>query len=175
MKKLINQILGKKKKGYSSSMPSRPNDWNLTISDLNQEMKDGKRTHIGQPELEWAREYEKSLIPSDYIFPKKGYLYESKVDQKIKFLTAWSAPFTGGGESTLFKGERIWIPSAPVDDKPIGLYALPVDYKKLEQRMVSSSDRNAPKYGGFYFFMDTKILNEKFTLIQTEFSKEEYE
>ena len=175
MKNLMKKIIGKKKKVDSDTIPPRPKDWKLTISDLMQEMSEGKRTQIGQPELEWAREYQKSLIPSDYRFPQKGDLYESKIDQEIEFLTAWAAPFTGGGKSNVFKGERIWISSDPIEAKPIGTYALPVDYKKLEQRMVSSSDRNAPKYGGFYLSIDTKILNEKFTLITTGFCKEKYE
>ena len=90
-------------------------------------------------------------------------------------MTAWEAPFTGGGESKLFKGEKIWISSDPIENKPISTYALPADYKGLEQRMVSSTDRNAPKYGGFYFSINTKDLNENFILVQTGFSKAMYE
>jgi hypothetical protein len=171
MKNLLNRIFGKKTRNESDSIPPRPKDWSLTISDLMKEMKDGKRAQVGQPELEWAREYQRSLIPKDYRFPKRGDLYESKFDQIIEFLTEWQAPYTGSGESTLFKGEKIWISSNPSDDKPIRTYALPVDYKELELRMVSATDRNAPKYGGFYLSIDTKDLNENFTLIRTGFSK----
>ncbi len=172
---LIKKKIGKKKQADFNTIPPRPKDWKLTLSDLMQEMKEGKRKYIGQPELEWAREYQKSLIPADYRFPQKSDLYESQINQEIEFLTAWAAPFTGSGKSTLYKGERIWVSSDPIDVKPIGTYALPVDYKKLEQRMVSSSDRNAPKYRGFYLSVDTKILNENFILITTGFCKEKYE
>lgn len=61
------------------------------------------------------------------------------------------------------------------ETEPIGTCALPVNYKELELRMVSSNDRHAQKYGGFYLSIDTKILNENFALIQTGFSKEKYE
>lgn len=157
------------------NLPPRPDDWKLTMSDLMQEMNEGKRKQVGHPEIGWAREYENSLIPKNYRFPQKGDLYESKIDQTITFLTAWKAPFTGGGKSTLKKGDKIWIADKPTNDKPTRTYALPVDYKLLEERMVSFSDRNSPKYGGFYFSVSTIDLNEKFTLVQTDFSKEMYE
>ena len=155
-------------------IPKFPEEWKLTISDLMLELKEGKRKQVGYPELDWARAYERSLIPDYYRFPARGDLYESQLDQEVEFLTAWSAPFTGSGKSTLFKGERIWIDDDPVDEKAIGAYALPVEYLKLESRMVNDSDRNADKYGGFYFHIDTKTLNEKFRLIQTRFRKEKY-
>lgn len=175
MRRLIKDIIRRKSKNNSDSIPLCPEGWNLTISDLMQEMNDGKRKQVGHPEIEWAREFERSLIPEDYRFPQKGDLYESKTDQTIEFLTSWAAPFTGGGESTILKGEKIWISSDPSDKKPISTYALPVNYKELEQRMVASSDRNAPKYGGFYFSIKTNDLNENYILIQTGFSKAEYE
>lgn len=148
---------------------SRPSDWKLTIEDLLAEMDAGKRKSIGHPEIEWAREYKRSLIPENVRFPKKGDLYESKNDQTVDFMTAWKAPFTGGGEATLFKGERIWVDTDPSDDKPIGVYALPIEYDKLEKRMVPTKERKDPCFGGFYFSFDTIDLNENFTLIQTEY------
>ena len=134
-----------------------------------EEMTSGKREHIGEPELTWSHEYERNLISDSYRFPKKGDLYESNQDQEINYLTSWSAPFTGGGKATLFKGEKIWIDSEPIEQEPIGVYALPVDYEELELRIVPSSDRNAGKYNGYYLSIDTKVLNEKFQLIEENF------
>ncbi|WP_411895219.1 hypothetical protein [Winogradskyella sp. A2] len=165
----------KKTKAEPRKTVPRPENWNKTLSDLMQEMKDGKRHQVGQPETDWALEYERSLIPENYRYPKEGDLYESKFDQEIEFLTAWSAPFTGGGKATLYKGEQIWINSEPNEEKPIGSYALPVNYSELEKRMVSKTDRNASKYGNFYFHFDTVILNDKFNLIQTGFKKKPWE
>jgi hypothetical protein len=153
----------------------RPPDWNLTIDDLVAEMKAGKRGTIGQPELDWAREYERSLIPGGIRFPRKGDVYESAKDQTVTYLTAWSAPFTGSGEAILLKGERVWISSDVTDEKPIGTYALPVERERLEARMVTREDRDNPKYGGFYFFLKTVELNENFNLVETGYTGAEAE
>lgn len=153
----------------TSSPAERPADWNLTVEDLFAEMNAGKRKSLGQPEIEWAREYEKSLIPKGTRFPKKGDVYESNTDQTIHYMAAWSAPFTGGGKATLLKGERIWIDKDPSEERSIGSYALPIEYDKLEKRMVSLEDREEPKYNGFYFYFNTVALNSDFTLVQTEY------
>jgi hypothetical protein len=88
----------------------------------------------------------------------------------VQYMTAWAAPYTGSGEALLLKGERIWIETQPVDIKPIGSYALPVDYKKLEARMVPQAERSSFKYGGFYFYFKTVDLEKNFTLLQTGFN-----
>ncbi|MFZ1528908.1 MAG: hypothetical protein WAT19_09160 [Ferruginibacter sp.] len=149
-----------------------PKDWNFTISDLMEEMKNGTRKEIREPEMTWAREYEKSLIPSHYRFPEKGDLYITKFDQEVEFITNWSAPYTGGGTTKLFKGEQIWVTSNPIDKKPIGVYLEAVKYDELEERIVSQSDRSSFKYGGFSFSISTKVLNENFDLLQTDYYKE---
>lgn len=146
----------------------RPHDWNLAIDDLVEEMKAGKRRSI--EELRWAREYEQSLIPEGIRFPQKGDVYESLKDQTVSYLIGWRGPFTTGGESTLLKGERVWINSNATDEKPIGTYALPIEREKLEERMVPSEDRGDPKCGGFYFFLKTVELNENFKLVETGYT-----
>lgn len=173
MKEFFKKLFGSKSSA-TSDKSKFPADWNLTVLDLMKELENGKRKQLSDPELSWAREYERSLIPTNYRFPKKGDLYQSKFDQMIDYMTAWSAPFTGGGTTKIFKGEKIWIDSEPSDDKPIGTYALPVDYKDLEQRIVPYSDRTAFKYDGYYFHISTKTINENFDLIQTDFEKEKY-
>jgi hypothetical protein len=176
MRDWLRKIFGTKKTVDNSKptgRPPRPADWKLTIGDLMREMKEGKRKLVEQPYIDWAREYEISVIPKDYRFPKTGDLYESLTDQEIDFMTAWAAPFTGGGTGKILKGEKIWVPEQ-TDEKCTGTYADPVDYAGLEQRMVSETDRSADKYGGFYFFIKTVDLNEKFKLVDTGFKKERY-
>lgn len=176
MKDWLTKIFGTKRTmdtNKQTNKLARPVDWKLTIADLMLEMKEGKRKSIGQPDLDWAREYEISIIPDGYRFPKTGDVYESIADQEVEFMTAWAAPFTGGGQGTLLKGEKIWIPEQ-TKEKCTGAYADPVDYYRLEQRMVSEADRTADKYGGFYFFIKTSDLNEKYKLIDTGFKKERY-
>jgi hypothetical protein len=150
-------------------VPPRPTDWNKTIDDLMQEMTAGLRKEIRQRELDWAREYSRSLIPDGLRYPRKGDLYESLVDQPICYMTAWSAPYTGGGDSTILAGERVWIDNEPSEEKPIGVYAMPIEYDKLETRMVPAEDREAGNYNGFYLFIDTKVLLEKFRLLDTNY------
>lgn len=149
------------------SLPPRPAEWNLTIDGLMAEMKAGKRPSVGWPEMEWAREYELSLLPEGIRFPRQGDLYEALCDQTVSYLTAWAAPFTGGGEALLLQGERVWIENMPADDRAIGVYALPVEYDRLETRMVPEGERKSAKYGGFYFYFSTRDLNEKFWLVET--------
>lgn len=169
----FQKLFRKKQHNASHSLKKdRPADWNLTISDLMAEMNAGKRKSVGQPELDWAREYERSLIPEGHRFPRKGDVYESLEDQTVHYMTAWAAPFTGGGDAMLLKGEQIWINSQPVDQKPIGTYALPLEYEKLEERMFPKQDRENPKYGGFYFHFKTVDLNRTFRLVRTDFTKE---
>lgn len=145
-----------------------PEDWNLTIADLSEEVKAGRLKTVGQPELDWAREYERRQLPANTRYPKKGDVYESLEDQTVNYLTAWAAPFTGGGKGTLLKGELVWIDSEnPNDSKPIAIYALPVEYEKLEERMVPKSERESQKYGGFYLYFSTIDLNTNFKLVNT--------
>lgn len=160
----IKNIFFKGKNIKKEEIINKPDDWNLTISDLMEELKEGKRKSIQGNELNWAREYERTLIPKNYIFPKKGYIYESNLDQEVEFITNWMAPFSGGGKSILYKGEKIIVNDKILEDKPIGAYLIPVEYKKLEKKMVDENDRLSSKYGGFCFYFTTIELNENFTL-----------
>ncbi|MGD0339981.1 MAG: hypothetical protein ABSB78_14465 [Bacteroidota bacterium] len=169
IQRLLNTILHVK---YKRQATKRPPDWNLKISDLVEEVKAGKRKFIGTTEIIWAREYERSLIPDGVRYPQKGDVYESLKDQTVHYLTAWAAPYTGGGDTTLLKGEQFWIKSEPLEKNPIGTYALPIEYKKLEERMVPGSDRDNSKYRGFYFAFTTVELNNNFKLVQTGYTNE---
>lgn len=162
----LDEVL-KKLKQISIDLSARPANWNLTIDDLLKEMHSGKRKSVEEHEWTWAREYELSTIPKNYRFPKQGDVYESLLDQEIDFLTAWEAPFTGGGKGFLFKGERVYVRDE-TNQKSIGTYADPVEYSKLEERIVPQSDRSNEKYCGFYFFIKTVDLNEKYKLIEKE-------
>jgi hypothetical protein len=149
-------------------IPPAPIGWNKTLDDLNDEMRRGERLSVGSPELDWAREYVRSQIPADMRFPRKGDIYEVLNDMTVHYLTAWTAPVTGGGEGLLKKGDQITVDFDPTHPKPIGVSAKAVDYAGLEERMVPVAERKAPKYGGFYFFFSTIELNQKFKLVREE-------
>ncbi|MCW5205801.1 hypothetical protein VU08_02555 [Desulfobulbus sp. F5] len=160
-----------KKPERSVERPPRPEDWHFTFADLMAEMKAEKRKSIGQPELDWARDYERSMIPATMRFPQKGDVYEALHDMEVEFMTAWAAPFTGGGKAMLMQGERVFVHSDSAEEKPIGAYVEAMEYKMIEERMVSASERTSSKYGGFYFYFSTVELNTKFVLVQTGYRK----
>jgi hypothetical protein len=171
---LIRRIFGHKGNA-KDPLIEMPENWNLTRADLSKALETGKRKKINGIELAWASEYERSLLPSWYKYPKKGDLFEANENTEIEFLTAWRAPYTGGGKAILYKGERIWVDYKPIHEKPIGVFVLPVEYKILEERMVPEKERSSSKYNGFYLNIGTKELNEQFSLVQENFSKEKYE
>jgi len=153
------------------NVPPRPHGWNLTIADLMAEMNAGKRKSLDSPEVEWARDYERSLIPADTRFPKQGDVYEALHDTPVHFMTAWSAPFTGGGDSFLKAGDKVLVDQMPHDPKAISVYAVALDYASVELRVVPESDRTSPEYAGFYFSLKTVDLNRDFKLVQEGYEK----
>jgi hypothetical protein len=149
-----------------NDVPPPPPGWARTIADLFDEMKAGKRSHVGSPETDWARDYERSLIPNDMRFPVKGDVYEALDDVQVHYMTSWAAPVTGGGDGVLRKGDQVSVEGSGVDHTPIGVYAVAVDYGVIESRMVPEADRRSPRYGGFYFYLSTADLNRKFKLVK---------
>ena len=57
-------------------VPPAPEGWNKTLADLMDEVTTGKRKSLGSPEIDWARDYERSLLPVGTRFPQRGDLYE---------------------------------------------------------------------------------------------------
>jgi len=151
--------------------PPAPAGWNLTITDLTNEVNAGKRKLISKPELDWAREYERSLIPIGTRYPRKGDVYEMLGDMDVRFMTAWAAPFTGGGEGRLKSGEQVFLNHEPLESNPIGFYAVAVEYDAVESRMVPSAERSNEKYRGFYFPFKTLDIGRKLRLIKTGYEK----
>ena len=163
IKKFFDLLLGPDP--ASVPVPPRPADWKLTLKDLYAEVEAGKRTSLGRPELDWAVEYELSLVPPGYRFPRHGDVYESMEDQDVEFTTHWKAPYTGGGMGRLLKGERVRVEMMPAE-KQLAVAATPLDYEKLEERMVPPEIRMDPKYQGFQVHLETMVINQKFELVE---------
>lgn len=149
-------------------VPPAPPGWNKTFADLFAELDRGERSSIGFPETEWARAYERSLIPEGMRFPRKGDVYEVLEDMPVRFLTSWAAPYTGSGEGLLRKGDRVLVDQDPSDGQAISTYAIAVNPAALESRLVPAADRASPKYTGFYFSFQTVDLNRRFRLVHAE-------
>jgi hypothetical protein len=154
--------------------PPAPPGWNKTIQDLSDEAKKAG-SPLGSPEVDWARDYERSLIPAGTRFPKKGDVYEATEDMQVSYLTSWSAPFTGGGTGTLKKGERVIMEHDMILPRPVAVYAKPIDYAAAEERMVPASDRANIKYAGFYLCLRTVDLARNFSLVHEESTPAEYQ
>lgn len=148
-----------------AALPPRPADWTLTIDALMAEMKAGRRWQASAVELAWARDYERSQLPPGLRYPRAGDVYAAREAMEIEFMTAWAAPFTGGGKGWLAAGDRLVVKSNPGEEQPLGAYVEAVDYARLEQRMVPAAERTAAKYGGFYFWIRSEELNTRFTLV----------
>jgi hypothetical protein len=150
----------------------RPKDWKKTGTDLYNEMHSGLRSFIPQEELEWAVDYERSLIPSGYKFPKKGYVYEALEDLDVEIEVWYNAPGSGSDDGKLFKGEKVWI-YYELGDKDIQPCLHPLEYKKLEERLVSIEFRELSFYAGYSIVIRTTTLNEKFRLIEKNYAGEQ--
>jgi hypothetical protein len=114
-------------------MTKPPKKWNKTIKELVEETRQGNRMSVNKQELEWARVYELSTLPSGTRFPRDGEIYEARKDIKVHFMISWAAPSSSGGEAMLFLGERIKVESPWREKRPLGSYAIPIDYEKIER------------------------------------------
>lgn len=145
--------------------PPAPPGWKKTLSDLHAELESGSRSVLGSPEVDWATDYERSLLPVDTRFPRQGDVYEALEDVEVHYLTSWDAPFTGGGKGTMRRGDNVVVVYL-VSPQPLTVGARPVKYAELEERLVPEADRKAHRYGGFYLSIGTTDLNTKFRLVQ---------
>jgi hypothetical protein len=158
----------------TNQTPPAPPGWNKTISDLVDEVRAGNRGSVGSPEVDWARDYERSLIPAGTRFPKKGDVYEATIDLQVSYLTSWSAPFTGGGTGLLKRGEQVIVENDLLT-RPISAYAKPINYARVEADMIPESDRANNKYAGFYLSLRTIDLGRNFKLVHEEPTPAQYQ
>jgi hypothetical protein len=147
-------------------IPPAPPGWNKTLADLMSEVDSGLRQSVSSPEIDWAHDYERSLLPSDTRFPCEGEVYEALDDILVDYLTSWATPFTGGGKGTLLRGEKVVIRYAPKDTRPILVYADPVDYAAVERRVVPAVESQARGYERFHLAISTRAIIANFRPIE---------
>jgi hypothetical protein len=148
--------------------PPAPAGWNKTVADLLEEARRGERGSVGSPEVDWARDYERSRIPLGTRFPRKGDIYEAIKDIDVHYMSAWAAPYTGDGQGILRAGDRVLVYQDPLYREPVVVYAKAIDYARIEERMVPAAVRVDSNYSGFYFCFKTVDLNSLFKLIHEE-------
>jgi hypothetical protein len=152
-------------------IPPAPPSWNKTIRDLLAEVDRGESGSVGSPEVDWARDYERSMLPADIRYPRKGDIYEAVTDFEVTYLTAWTAPYTGDGRGSLKGGDRLCIEHEPSNPKPTSVYATAVNYEDLEKRLVPPDVRKNEQYSGYYFSIKTADLHSLFKLVHADTEK----
>ncbi len=65
----------------------------------------------------------------------RGQRYRAKVDVVVTCMTSWAAPYTGGDERVLPRGEIVTIANDP-PPTATAVYADPENYRALHRRMV---------------------------------------
>ena len=78
-------------------LPPPPPGWNKSVADLMAEVDSGAKQAVGSPELDWARDYERSLLPPDTRYPCEGEIYEALEDFPVSYVTSWAVAFTFWG------------------------------------------------------------------------------
>ena len=89
----------------------------------------------------------------------------------VCYRTKWALLFTGSGEGALEQGERVIVAPLCTDQKPLNIYALPLDYDGVHRRMVPELERAKEKYRGFYLYLETVALNLKYKLVDAAADK----
>jgi hypothetical protein len=142
-----------------------PPGWNKTIDDLFEEMKRGERLFASGDECDWARDYERSLLPASTIFLRAGQIWEALHDCEVTVSTIFAAPGSGSEQGSLSQGERVRI-SNGTGPQPISVSFLPVRYDALHESLVSRATCRTPHYTGYSLFTKTVYFNEHFRLIE---------
>src|ERR1041384_8672697 len=79
-----------------------------------------------------ARDYERSLLPTGFIFPRTGQIWETLRDCAVYFIAGNAKTPGTGGRARLQRGERIRILTLD-DPRPIWVTFQPVRYDALHE------------------------------------------
>src|SRR5580658_9689466 len=106
-----------------------PFGWTKTTHDLSLD-------RLWSPdELRWAHEYERSLLREWARFPKSGDVYEALRDIRVKYLTHWRTPFTGGGFGILRRSTRVEVEVFEFNTEPVLVRVEPLNPALVEKQL----------------------------------------
>ena len=133
------------------------------LDELAAEVRQGR----SPPFQAWAkaRAYERSLFPADTRWPVEGEVYDCVSTCEVSFLTHWKTPFTGGGTAQIFTGEAVQIREL-FEAKPVVLSAVPIDYARVQSRVVPAVDCENPQFSGYSLSIRTRAFLAHFRLRQ---------
>lgn len=138
----------------------RPQGWNKTLADLHAENR-----NLSGHEIAWAREYEREQLRTWARFPRDGEVFEATREVSLFYLVNWRGPYSGGGTGVLPAGTKLRVSVYANDPEPIGVYAVPLEEKLFEERLIPEPDRLSSKYGGYSLFINVSQLNREFALV----------
>jgi hypothetical protein len=144
----------------------RPPGWNKTLDDLVQEITRGARWFVSGEEAEWARDYERSLLPSGTVFPRGGEVWEAVGDCDVQVEYLFAAPGSSGTTGRLRAGERVRIVEGGSDPAPIVVSFVPLRYDALHEALVPADVRAALRYTGYALAARTAHVNRHFRRIE---------
>ena len=154
--------------GYPVSTESgknpAPPGWNRTIDDLMAELDRGERDGITGEEAEWAREFERSLLPPDTIFPADGEVWEAIDDARVLVMHHYAAPVTDTNDATLPRGERVRVMGSH-QARPIVIAFEPVRYDELLETLVPDDVRAEPVFTNYHLSVKTAYFNQHFRCV----------
>jgi len=142
-------------------MTEPPPGWNRTIDDLMAEIGRGERMGITGEEADWARDYERSLLPPDTVFPADGEVWEAVDDARVLVMRHYAAPVTDTNEATLPRGERVRV-SGSHQARPIAIAFEPVRYDELLEMLVPADIRGEPVFTNYHLSVKTEYFNQHF-------------
>ena len=143
-----------------SGRPVGP-DWNRTIADLMAEIDRGERSFITGEEAERAREFERSLLPPDTVFPADGEVWEATGDVEVLVMQHYAAPVTNTNEAILPRGERVRVVGSHLP-QPIIITSVPVRYDGLLETLVPADVRAEPRFTNYSLSLKTAYFNQHF-------------
>jgi|SRR6266851_4983541 len=130
----VAQVLAIRPRRRAIKLPPIPK-WNKSTDDI-----DSKDFVLR------SQDYERSLLPPDISFPRKGQIWEAVRDCAVNFV-GWTPtnPIFPAGSARLRRGERVRILTLD-DPKPIWVTFQPVRYHALQESIVPHDIRNRTGY-----------------------------
>jgi hypothetical protein len=138
-----------------------PFGWNKTTQDLSPDRV------WSVDELRWAHDFERSLLRTWARFPKSGDVYVALKDIRVRYVTHWQQPYTGGGVGTLRRGTRVRVDVFEFNPEPISVRVEPLARALVENQLIDPRERAARGYNGFSLNIRTEELNRIFELIES--------
>ena len=126
--------------------------------------------------LRCARDYERSLLPSDLIFPRTGQIWEAARDCDVHYIAWIPKTILPGGVARLRQGERVRILQLD-DPKPVQITFQPVRYHELHGNIVPPDIRLRAGYSHYVLSLrlaytaccmreETQFFHDLFSLVE---------